>query len=180
MRKLRNVLYITNPQSYLSREGENIVVSVENKEVGRFPVHNLERIVCFGFMGATPSLMELCTMRDVGLSFASPYGKFLARLGGKISGNVLLRMKQYSVAEDEKLSVVVARYCVLGKLMNCRAVLQRFARDYPMMVSPEFLKNFERLTEGISGIKSRTDFSLNEIRGLEGCYRSVISIVSMI
>lgn len=168
MRKLRNILYVTNPDSYLSRDGENIVVSVEGKEVGRFPVHNFEGIVCFGFMGASPSLMELCTVRDVGLSFVSPYGKFLARVGGKVSGNVLLRMKQYSVSTDEISSARIAKYCILGKLINCRAVLLRFTRDYPLMVSPEFKVNLQRLTDGISEIKVRDDFSLNEIRGMEG------------
>ncbi len=114
MRKLCNILYVTNPASYLSRDGENIVVSVEGKEVGRFPIHNFEGIVCFGFMGASPALMELCTSRDVGLSFVSPYGKFLGRVGGRVSGNVLLRMKQYAVAEDEERSAQVARYCIWG------------------------------------------------------------------
>ncbi len=168
MRKLRNILYVTNPASYLSRDGENIVVNIEGKEIGRFPIHNFEGIVCFGFMGASPALMELCTVRDVGLSFVSPYGKFLARVGGKVSGNVLLRMRQYSVAMDESLSAQVARYYILGKLLNCRSVLLRYTRDYPKQVSPAFQKNLDRLTEGISEVKSRDTISLNEIRGLEG------------
>lgn len=170
MRKLRNILYVTNPASYLSRDGENIVVSVEGKEVGRFPVHNFEGVVCFGFMGASPALMELCTSRDVGLSFVSPYGKFLGRVGGKVSGNVLLRMKQYAVAEDEERSAQVARYCILGKLMNCRSVLLRFTRDYPEMVSSEFQMNLDRLTQGIAEMKRLETFSLNEIRGMEGLF----------
>jgi len=59
MRKLLNVLYVTNPDSYLAKDGENIVVSVERKEIGRIPVHNLEGVICFGFMGASPGVMEL-------------------------------------------------------------------------------------------------------------------------
>ena len=168
MRQLRNILYVTNPASYLSRDGENIVVSVEGKEVGRFPVHNFEGIVCFGFMGASPGLMELCTSRDVGLSFVSPYGKFLGRVGGKVSGNVLLRMKQYAVAEDEMRSAQVARYCILGKLMNCRSVLLRFTRDYPDMVSTEFQKSLDRLTDGIVELKGSECLCLNEGRGMGG------------
>lgn len=168
MRKLRNILYVTNPASYLSRDGENIVVSAEGKELGRFPIHNFEGIVCFGFMGASPALMELCTSRDVGLSFVSPYGKYLGRVGGKVSGNVLLRMKQYAVAGDEEESAKVARYCILGKLMNCRSVLLRFTRDHPDMVSFEFRENLDRLTKGIAELKDLEKFSLNEIRGREG------------
>lgn len=54
MRKLRNVLYVTNPLSYLSCEGESISVSVENQVVARVPLLNLEGVVCFGFMGVSP------------------------------------------------------------------------------------------------------------------------------
>lgn len=60
MRKLRNVLYVTNPQFYLSRDGENVVITVENTILARVLNHNLEGIVCFGFMGASPGLMALC------------------------------------------------------------------------------------------------------------------------
>ena len=82
MRKLRNVLYVTNPNSHLSRDGESVTIRVEQSEVARIPIHNLEGIVCFGYMGASPALMELCQERDVGMSFVSPYGKYLARVGG--------------------------------------------------------------------------------------------------
>ena len=168
MRKLRNVLYVTNPKSYLSRDGESIVVSVENQELARVPIHNLEGVVCFGFMGASPGMMALCNENDVGLCFVSPYGKFMARVGGKVSGNVLLRKRQYAVSDDEAASGKVAAHCILGKLMNCRTVLQRFSRDYPDMVSKEFEVNFKRLSEGIVQIKAGTCGSLNELRGFEG------------
>ncbi|HJJ39081.1 MAG TPA: CRISPR-associated endonuclease Cas1 [Methanocorpusculum sp.] len=108
MRKLGNTLYVTNPSSYLSRDGESVVVSVENQDVGRVPIRNLDGIVCFGFLGASPQLMELCCTFDVGLSFVSPYGKYLAHVGGKVSGNVLLRKKQYGISDDEDESARVA------------------------------------------------------------------------
>ena len=168
MRKLRNVLYVTNPLSYLSKDGESIVVSVENHELVRVPIHNLEGVVCFGFMGASPGMMALCTENDVGLCFVSPYGKFMARVGGKVSGNVLLRKRQYAVSDDETASGKIASYCILGKLMNSRTVLQRFSRDYSDMVSGEFEQNFKRLSEGIVQIKAGTCGSLNELRGFEG------------
>lgn len=170
MRKLRNVLYVTNPKSYLSRDGESIVVSVENQELARVPIHNLEGVVCFGFMGASPGMMALCTENDVGMCFVSPYGKFMARVGGKVSGNVLLRKRQYAVSDDEDASKKIAAYCILGKLMNCRTVLQRFSRDYPDMVSGEFERNFKRLSEGILEIRAGTCGSLNELRGFEGIF----------
>ena len=53
MRKLLNTLYITNPNATLGRDGENIVVRIDGKEVGRRPIHILEQIVCFNYTGST-------------------------------------------------------------------------------------------------------------------------------
>ena len=99
MRKLLNTLYVTTPESYLTRDGDNLVVMVENQEKFRIPIHNLEGVVCFGYMGASPHLMRLCTEHNVGLSFLTPSGRFQARVHGKVRGNVLLRRIQYRIAD---------------------------------------------------------------------------------
>ena len=65
----------------------------------RLPLHNLENIVCFGYPGASPALMGACAERNIGLCFLTPYGRFLARVSGKVKGNVLLRKKQYLISE---------------------------------------------------------------------------------
>lgn len=130
MRKLLNTLYITSPDSYLSRDGENVVVREENHEKFRIPVHNLESIVCFNHAGASPSLMGLCAEKNVALSFLSPNGFFYARLVGEFNGNVLLRRKQYRIADNLSESCLYAKNFILGKVFNCRAVLQRALRDH--------------------------------------------------
>ena len=80
MRKLLNTLYVTNPDIYLTKDGENIIAKLRNDEVLRVPILNIEGIVCFNRMGASPYLMNLCVERGVGLCFLSPNGKFLARV----------------------------------------------------------------------------------------------------
>ena len=62
MKKLLNTLYITTPKSYVSLDGENVVITKEDKTVKRVPLHNIEGIVGFGFTGASPSLMGKCTI----------------------------------------------------------------------------------------------------------------------
>lgn len=130
MRKLLNVLYVTSPDAYLAREGETVMVQVGEETKIRVPIHNLEGIVCFGYTGASPALMRLCAERNVALSFFSENGRFLARITGKINGNVLLRRKQYRMADDGEAKLFVARNFILGKVFNCRCVLQRFLRDH--------------------------------------------------
>lgn len=130
MRKLLNTLYITTPESYLSKDGQNVVVSVKQQEVFRIPVINIEGIVTFGYMGASPGLMKLCTDNNVALTFLSPNGHFVSRIQGQTRGNVLLRKAQYLLADDEQWSLHVAQVMIVGKIQNYRNILRRFIRDY--------------------------------------------------
>lgn len=95
MKKLMNTLYVTSENSYLALDGENIVVYEEKAEVGRLPLHNLEGIVSFGYRGTSPALMGACADRNISLCYLTPQGKFLARVTGKMKGNVILRQQQY-------------------------------------------------------------------------------------
>ena len=131
MRKLLNVLYVTSPEAYLAKDGENVLVLVGEETKLRIPIHNLEGIVCYGYTGASPALMHLCTERNVGLSFHSESGRFLARVTGRVSGNVLLRRKQYRIADNSEESLQLAKSFIFGKIYNSRCVLQRF---YVIMV----------------------------------------------
>lgn len=130
MRKLLNTLYVTTPESFLHRDGENVIVKVNNEEKFRIPIHNLEGIVCFGYMGASPQLMRLCTENNVGLSFLTSHGYFLARVNGRTRGNVLLRRTQYRVADSVDDSLNIAKCFITGKIINCRTVLGRGIRDH--------------------------------------------------
>ena len=130
MRKLLNTLYVTTPEAYLSKDGLNVVVSVKQQEMFRIPIINIEGIVTFGYMGASPGLMKLCADNGVSLTFLSPNGRFVSRVQGQTKGNVLLRKTQYQLAEDENVSLHLAQLMVAGKIMNYRNILRRYIRDY--------------------------------------------------
>lgn len=129
MRKLLNTLYVTTPEAYLSKDGLNVVVSVKQKEIFRIPVVNIEGIVTFGYMGASPGLMKLCADNNVALSFLSPSGRFIGRFQGPIKGNVLLRTKQWDLAKDEQFALSISKLFIAGKIQNYRNILARFLRD---------------------------------------------------
>jgi len=130
MRKLLNTLYVTTPESYLYKDGMNVVISVKQQEVFRIPVINIESIVTFGYMGASPGLMKLCSDNGVSLTFLSPNGRFVSRIQGQTRGNVLLRRSQYYLADETEKSLHVAQLIVAGKIQNYRNVLRRYIRDY--------------------------------------------------
>ena len=130
MRKLLNMLYVTTPEAYLSKDGLNVVVSVRQEEVFRIPAINIEGIVTFGYMGASPGLMKLCSDNGIALTFLSPNGRFVSRVQGQTKGNVLLRKRQYLLSDDPVWSLSVARLMIAGKIQNYRNILKRYIRDY--------------------------------------------------
>ncbi|WP_048149148.1 type I-C CRISPR-associated endonuclease Cas1c [Methanolacinia paynteri] len=167
MKKLLNTLYVTKPESYLTKEGENVVVKVEGEDNFRIPIHNLEGIVCMGYMGASPQLMRLCSDNGVGLSFLSPNGFFLARVSGKVRGNVLLRRTQFRYADDPVMSLDLSRRFIIGKLVNCRTVLGRSLRDHADVIDNARVKTVEDyLIDNINRVPDSPDCDF--LRGIEG------------
>lgn len=167
MRKLLNTLYVTIPDAYLARDGENVLIKVENEIKFRVPVHNLEGIVCFGFAGASPGLMHLCCERGVALSFLTEYGKFMGRVTGKVSGNILLRRNQYRWTENDDIALRLATRFISAKIMNSRAVLHRAVRDHPQVVDTKLLSDtMHNLASMAKQLDKAKD--LNALRGIEG------------
>lgn len=131
MKQLLNTLYVTTQGAYLAREGETVLVKVEQEVVLRVPIHTLSSIVCFGRVSCSPPAMGLCAENGVALAYFTESGRFIARVQGPVSGNVLLRREQYRRSDDEGKSAEIARCVVIGKVANCRTVLMRAAREKP-------------------------------------------------
>jgi len=167
MRKLLNTIYVTSPNTYLSLDGENIVILKEQVEVSRIPLHNLEGIVAFGYTGASPALMGACAKRNISLSFMKPSGKFLARVVGEVRGNVTLRKAQYRISDSTYESNKVARNFILGKIYNTRWVLERATRDYAMRLDVDKLKKVSKvLANSLKSVEQSEN--LEQLRGYEG------------
>lgn len=129
MRILLNTLYVTTPEAYLSKDGLNVVVSVKQNEIFRIPIHNIEQIITFGYMGASPGLMKLCADNNVSLTFLSPQGRYISRSQGPTRGNVLLRKAQYKNSDEPNYALHLCKLFIGGKIQNYRNILRRFIRD---------------------------------------------------
>ena len=165
MKKLLNTLYVTTQGAYLNKDGLSVVVNVEHKEALRLPIHNLGGIVCFGQVSCSPYLMHFCAENQVMISFLSGHGRFLARVQGPVSGNVLLRKAQYRRSEQPQAVADVARSLVIGKIANSRTVLQRYQRDHEN--DPDVAAVILRLKRQLDTL-SRPGLTVESIRGMEG------------
>ena len=130
MRRHLNTLFVTTEGTWLHKDGANIVVEAEKTEIGRVPAHLMGGVVCFGRVGMSPPLMGYCAEQGISISFLSEYGRFLARVEGPQSGNVLLRRSQYRASDDSAACARIAGAIVAAKASNQRTVLRRALRDY--------------------------------------------------
>lgn len=167
MRKLLNTLYVTTQGAYLNKEGETLAVNVEREVRLRVPIHTLAGVVCFGNVMLSPFLMGFCAERGVRISFLTEYGKFLARIEGPVSGNVLLRREQYRWSDDHEMSAGIARAVVTAKVANSRVVLLRLLRDHPEVSGSVEVKAASNSLERSLSELQRIG-TLDGIRGIEG------------
>lgn len=170
MRQHLNTLFVTTEGSWLRKDGANIVVEVEGQERGRVPAHMMGGVVCFGRVGMSPALMGICAEQGIGVSFLSEHGKFIARVEGAQSGNVLLRRRQYRLADDTTASAIIAGSIVAGKVANQRTVLRRALRDHGSSMAPDQAAAIDdaqrRLSDAARLAADEPD--LDRVRGLEG------------
>lgn len=129
MNRLLNTLYVTTSGAYVCHEGESVLVKVDDEIRLRVPVHTLCSIVCLGHVMCSPPLLGLCGERGVCVTFLSGHGRFMARVEGPVSGNVLLRRAQYRAADSDDACAEMVRAIVAAKIVNCRIVLLRAARE---------------------------------------------------
>ncbi len=165
MKKHLNTLFVTSQGTWLSKDGETVSVRIDGETRLRVPIHLLEGIVCFGNVTMSPFLMAHCAGNGVGISFLSENGRFLARVEGPVSGNVLLRRTQFRWADGSVKTAELARAFVLAKVANGRLVLQRAARDHPEK-APDLEPAIEAMARSLSDVDGAD--CVDSIRGLEG------------
>jgi CRISP-associated protein Cas1 len=167
MKHYLNTLYVTTQSAYLHREGEAVLVDVGGETKFRVPIHTLSGIVCFGNVLCSPFLLAHCAEHDVGVSFLSEHGRFLASVRGPVSGNVLLRREQYRRADDDEQSARIAMAVLTAKFLNCRTVLLRALRDHADIPgATEVTAAANTLQSCVRELDVRQ--TLDELRGVEG------------
>ncbi len=162
-----NTLYVTTQKAYLARKGTNIDVRVGKQSRLQLPAHTVGSIVCFGNVMCSPFLLGLCGEHGIGVAFLTENGRFMARVQGPQSGNVLLRRAQHRSTSEPETASAAARSFITAKVANCRTVLLRAMRDYPdrpenAAVSTVLAKMDAHLEE------LQQPLALDRARGVEG------------
>lgn len=170
MRRLLNTLYVSTEGAYVRKDGENAVVEIEGQEKLRAPLHLLGGVICFGRAAMSPALMGACAERGVTAAFFTENGKFLARVEGPVSGNVLLRREQYRRGDEPVECGAIVSAIVAAKAQNQRTVLKRAVRDHGERLDADNLARLDAAQMRLRDIARKavhlTD--TDQLRGLEG------------
>ena len=167
MRKMLNTLHVMTQGSYLHRDGESIAVKLDSELRMRVPALTLEGVVCWGRVSCSPPVLGLCSENGIGVSFLSEQGRFIARLNGPVSGNVLLRRQQYRIADGGDAALGIVRSVITAKIANSRVVLLRAARETADADKQAALREAGKRLSWI-GLDASRAASIDEARGHEG------------
>jgi CRISP-associated protein Cas1 len=162
-----NTLFISTEGAYLAKDGECLSARVDGQTKLRVPITALESVVCIGRVSYSPRALEHCALNGVAVTHLTEAGRFMARLEGPVSGNVVVRRTQYRWADDPVRSADLARAFITGKIANARLVLRRGARDVTTAdSSPVLTQAADRLDHLLHRLPHETD--LERLRGIEG------------
>ena len=165
MEVIQNTLYVMTDGAYVRRDHLSVLVEVERETKLGVPIHNLQAVVLFGNVMASPSALQLCAEAGVSVAFLTQTGRFLARVDAPCSGNVLLRREQFRLADQPQAALHLGRGFVVGKLRNARASVLRALRD-GAKDRPVLEKSAIELAAGIRRLEFASN--LNQVRGIEG------------
>lgn len=166
-RELLNTLFVMTQGAYVHLEGDTAKVEAEGKTILQTPLHHLGAIITFGNVMMSPQLMHKCAAEGRTIAFLSATGRFLARVVGPVSGNVLLREAQYSAYVYADRCARIARSIVAGKIHNMGSVLRRGARETSNADAQAVLSSAnERLSNHLQDLRSASN--IDGIRGYEG------------
>jgi CRISPR-associated protein Cas1 len=121
-------LYVTTPRTYLSIDHDSIRIETEDAQTRRVPLMGIDGIVATAPRAFSGRLVERLMETGRALTLLDGRGRFVGRVNGPLSGNVLLRAAQHH-ATDNEAALGIARNLVLAKLHNQRRLLLRRSRD---------------------------------------------------
>lgn len=153
--------YVQANQAKVSKKGEVLEISVEDKPVSYVRLIELSQLVLMGNVYVTtPTLHELMR-REIPISWHSYGGWFLGHSIGTGHKNVELRTAQYRGSFDEQVCLRFAKGFVRAKIANCRTLLRRNWRgeeppDNVLLALRRFASQVARVS------------SLEELLGVEG------------
>lgn len=162
-----NTMYVQSDGATLRLDHDTVVATKDKETLLQVPLHHVQSIVAIGRVSITSPLLERCAKDGRSVVRMNGQGRFLYRLEGPKSGNVLLRTAQFQALMDVSKAVPIVQAIIAGKLYNCRQTLLRSARDSHREESQTVLRDVaDDMAQDLRRLDSMDD--INVLRGIEG------------
>lgn len=160
-----STLYVTEQYTTLRKEDERIKLFKGKELLVDIPIFKVKQVVIFGEVTVTASTIKLLADNKISLCYLTEWGKFISRMDGDVTKNVIVRLKQYDNHIDiDGGSVKFAKNFVLGKIKNSRTVMMKSNRsDSKSEKFKSAIDELDRLEKKLLNEKS-----VDSIRGIEG------------
>ncbi len=158
-----SVVYFTEQNSSISKEGNRLIVKKDNKVFHTLHTFKMDQVVIFGNIFLTPSAIKHLLNKGIDTAFMTRRGKYLGRLQPPLGKNILLRREQFRRADDPEFCLQTAKTIVKGKLSNLRTVLMRLNRTRPDAELSDHILGIRNLIDKVD--KAQSNASL---QGYEG------------
>jgi CRISPR-associated protein Cas1 len=166
---LRRTLYIQEQGSVLARSDERLLVKKDDEVLLEVPIAKVDQIFIFGRCSLTTPAMAFCLERRVPVVLLSNHGDYYGMLESPLGEHVTLHRQQFLRAGDAAFCLATARSLVRGKLLNCRVLLERYARRKPSDVLEVAAKELKQIHDSLAAAQS-----VEQVYGYEGrgaaCY----------
>ena len=100
-----------------------------NSAAFRYPLLNLDNVVCFGKIQITTQLLHRLLEDGIDVSYFSYNGRYLGHTCSETSKNIFLRFSQYEYYQNLDKRLAFARVIVENKIYNQIAVIKKYRFD---------------------------------------------------
>lgn len=159
---MSETIYILEQGAWLKKDGGSLMVMKGNILIDRIPGNGLKRLILMGRVSMTSGVVDFLLENKVETVFASPSGRFRARLGVDADSHVERRRSQYLKLSDPEYAAETARCIVAGKITNMASLCARRGRDYG---SEDLSASAMRLK---ASLPPNRELVMDKIRGYEG------------
>jgi len=156
-------LYLTEQGAVLRKEGNRFTVTKDEMTLLTVPSFKVDAVMVFGHVQITTQAIAFLLENGIDTSFFTIAGRLKGKLAAIESKNVLLRVRQFERAKEERFCFTMAQQIVQAKLANARAVLMRHARNHQEI---DLKTEIDELGALVRRVMTEADISI--VRGLEG------------
>lgn len=157
------ILYLTEQGAEIGLKNQRLEIRKGSEVLESVRLLDLEQIVLFGSIHLTTKAMHALLAKQIDVCLLSQSGRFLGRLAGAKSKNIILRHLQFQRLSLPEVSLDLVKRFLTGKLSNQRALLMRYQRK---LRRPEIAKSLVGIRLLLERLTTTDDIDV--LRGLEG------------